>query len=232
MKLELVGKKQEAGDAVTFIFKSRTPIKWKAGQFLFYTFPHSTPDGRGITRYFTISATPHEGHVMFTTRINSQRRSSFKNKLFASPIGTKLEVSDPDGDFTVDDPGKNYIFIAGGIGITPFRSILLDLDHKNLPINVTLLYANSDNNFVFKDALEKLTIKHKNFKIKYFISPRHIELQDINKVQKSILGVKPLIYVSGPEPMTEAFEKLLKEDMGLPEERVKLDFFPGYDPIK
>lgn len=231
MKIELVDKKKEDGDAVSFIFKSNAPIEWTAGQFLFYTLPHSNPDDRGVTRYFTISSAPFEKHIMLTTRIIPEKLSSFKKKLFASPIETKIEVADPDGDFTVDDPQKKLIFISGGIGITPYRSILLDLDNKNLPINVTLLYANSDENFVFKNELERLAAKHNNFKIKYFVSPRHIEKEDIQGTIEE-MGNDPIVYFSGPEKMTEAFEKLLKEDMKLPEERIKLDFFPGYEPIK
>ncbi len=238
MKIELVEKKKETKDVTSFIFESRVPIKWTAGQFLFYTFPHPNPDERGITRYFTISAVPFEKHIMLTTRFAGNKSSSFKQKLFSAPIGTEFEVTDPDGDFIVDlprdkagDPGKKFIFISGGIGITPYRSILLDLDHRNLPINVTLLYANHNNDFLFKDELEKLAAKHPTFKIKYFVSPKHIEKEDIQKAIEE-MGDEPVVYFSGPEPMTEAFEKLLKEEMGLPEERVKLDFFPGYDPIR
>lgn len=234
MKITLNNKKKETPDVTSFIFSSRVPIKWTAGQFLFYTFPHDDTDQRGITRYFTVSSAPFEKHIMLTTRFAKEKSSSFKQKLFKSPIGTEIEVTDPDGDFAIEDlpagrhvPGNKYIFIAGGIGITPYRSILLDLDHKNLPINVTLLYANHDNNFVYKEELEALAAKHPTFKINYFVSPRHIEWKDIY----GVLGVQPLIYVSGPEPMVESFEKILKKN-GVPESRTKFDFFPGYDSIK
>ena len=139
MKIELVEKKKETKDVTSFIFESRVPIKWTAGQFLFYTFPHPNPDERGITRYFTISAAPFEKHIMLTTRFAGKKSSSFKQKLFATPIRTEVEITDPDGDFIVEDLGKKIIFIAGGIGITPYRSILLDLDQRNLPINAALL---------------------------------------------------------------------------------------------
>ncbi len=230
MKIELVEKKKQNGDAVSFIFKTPHPIKWNAGQFLFYTFPHNSPDNRGITRYFTISSAPFEQDIVITTRISADKSSTFKIELSNMKIGDKIEITDPDGDFTVEDPKQKYIFISGGIGITPYRSILLDIDHRNSPINATLLYANSDENFVFKNDMEALAAKHPSFKIKYFVSPRHIEWEDIDKAQQG-LGVKPLIYVSGPEPMVEAFEKTLRS-MKIPEERIKLDFFPGYDPIE
>lgn len=231
MKITLAKKRKETTDVTSFIFETNVPVKWIAGQFLFYTFPHDNPDERGITRYFTISAAPFEKHIMVTTKLANEHPSSFKKKLFSSPIGTKLEVTDPDGDFIIEDPSRKFVFMSGGIGITPYRSILLDLDNKNLPINAILLYANHDDNFVFRDELETLAAKHPTFKIKYFTSPRHIEKEDIQKAIDAI-GEKPLIYFSGPELMTEAFEKLLKVEMKIPEERIKLDFFPGYDPIK
>ncbi len=230
MKIELVDKKKQSGDAASFMFKSPHPIKWTAGQFLFYTFPHNSPDNRGITRYFTISSAPFEQDIVITARISADKSSTFKRELSNMKIGDRIEVTDPDGDFIVSDPGQKFVFISGGIGITPYRSILLDLDHRNLPINAMLLYANSDENFVFKDELEILATKHPSFRIEYFVSPKHIEKEDIDKAQQS-LGVQPLIYVSGPEPMVEAFEKTLRS-MKIPEERIKLDFFPGYDPIR
>ncbi|MEX2007471.1 MAG: FAD-dependent oxidoreductase [Candidatus Levyibacteriota bacterium] len=230
MKIELVDKKRESGDAVTFIFKSKTPIEWKAGQFLFYTLPHQNPDERGVTRYFTNSASPFEKNIHITTRISS-KCSSFKNRLSRMKIGSTIEATDPDGDFTIDDPRKNFVFLSGGIGITPYRSILLDLDHKSIPVSAVLLYANSDNNFLFKEELETLAIKHPSFRIRYFVSPKHIEKEDIQRAIDEI-GDEPMIYVSGPEPMTEAFEKLLKEDIRLPENRIRLDFFPGYGIIR
>lgn len=233
MKLVLKNKKQETKDVMSFIFKSNTPIKWLAGQYLFYTFPHPSPDERGVTRYFTISSTPHERNIMITTRFSDEHPSSFKQKLFNAPLGTEIGATDPDGDFTMEDSpstAKAHIFLSGGIGITPYRSILLDLDHGNLPINITLLYANSDENFVFKEELEKLAGKHQGLKIKYFISPKHIEKADIEQAIKEI-GDDPIIWFSGPEKMTEAFEKMLKEDMKIPEKRLKFDYFPGYEVI-
>lgn len=230
MKLTLLDKKKESSDAESFIFENRDEIKWSAGQFLFYTFPFNNPDERGITRYFTISSAPFEKNIVITTRVPNPA-STFKRALKNMKIGDTIEATDPDGDFIIDDLKNKNIFIAGGIGITPYRSILKDLDHKNIPINATLLYANSDENFVFKKELEILSTKHPNFKIVYFISPKHIEKEDIQEAIKET-GDEPIIWFSGPEKMTEIFEKLLKEDLKIPEKRLKFDYFPGYDPIR
>jgi len=124
------------------LLRSSAPLKWQAGQFLHYSLPHPAADDRGITRYFTIASAPFEGHVMLTTRSAAERSSSFKRALRQLPVGAAVDVGEPDGDFVVGDPGDEHVLIAGGIGVTPFRAILLDLDHRELPINATLLYAN------------------------------------------------------------------------------------------
>lgn len=99
------------------------------------------------------------------------------------------------------------------------------MDHDRQDINAELLYANRDDNFVFGDELEALTARHPNFKIHKFIGDHHIEEADLKPYADDQSNI---IYVSGPEPMVEAFEETLKEKLKVPEDRVKLDFFPGY----
>ena len=207
MTLTLFEKKQEAKDVISFKFKSGEPLSWKPGQYLFYTFPNDNPDNRGVTRYFTISSAPFEDFIMLTTRI-SKPSSTFKKSLTEMKIGDRITASGPDGDFTAEDPNKNYIFIAGGIGITPFRSILLYLNHKRLPVNVQLLYANRDEDTVFEEQLNSLVEKNENFKINYFISPHRIDENVLNG-QLSMVN-NPMMYVSGPEPFVETYSQILK----------------------
>ncbi len=226
MNLILFEKNQETRDVMSFKFKIDKPLNWKPGQYLFYTFPNDNPDNRGVTRYFTISSAPFEDFIMLTTRI-SKPSSSFKKSLVKMKIGEGITASGPDGDFTLGDPKKNYVFIAGGIGITPFRSILLDLDHKKLPINAHLLYANSDENIVFKEELKSLIIKNLNFKINYFISPLRIDEKAFQDQKQKTKDQEPIFYISGPEPFVEAYSQILKS-IGVEKERIKLDYFPGY----
>jgi ferredoxin-NADP reductase len=231
MILTLFEKKQETKDAMSFKFKSDEPIEWQAGQYFFYTLPSDDPDNRGVTRYFTISSAPFEKFIMVTTRINLPP-SSFKKSLVDMSIGDTIEASGPDGDFIIENPNRNYVFIAGGIGITPFRSILLDLDYKKLPINVQLLYANSNEDIVFKDQLDSLTSKNINFKIQYFISPVKIDektLSNFNSLASRRSGQLSTLnfYVSGPTKMVDEFSNMLKT-LGVPEKKIKLDQFSGY----
>jgi ferredoxin-NADP reductase len=143
MKFTSSATKQEANDTFSFIFAPEQPLQWKAGQLLRHELNHPNPDDRGVERFFSIASAPHEKHVMLTTRFAS-KSSSFKKALKNLRRGDAIEAHDLEGDFVVDDSRKTFVFIAGGIGITPFRAILLDLDYNRKPLNVQLLYANRD----------------------------------------------------------------------------------------
>ena len=225
MKLSLIGRKTETAGVESFIFKPSEPITWKPGQFFHYVLHHEPTDDRGSDRWFTIAAAPSENVVMITTRFASDKGSSFKKTLASFKAGDAIEVSDLDGDFTVDDLGKAYVFIAGGIGITPFRAILKDLDHNKKQPAITLLYANRDQNIIYKDELESFAKNNPRLKIRYIISPERI---DIDKVKEFVPDMRmPLFYVSGPEPMVESLGNALK-GAGIASDHLKQDWFPGY----
>lgn len=225
MKLILSEKKEEVLGVTSFILTPTEPLEWKAGQYIHYVLHHKPTDDRGSDRWFTVSAAPFEKHIMITTRFTPDKGSSFKNKLFSLEVGKKVEMSVVEGDFTVEDADQQYVFIAGGIGITPFRSIIKQLEFEKKPINVTLLYANRDQDVVFKDELEAIATVNQNFKIHYIFSPQHI---DENTVKQFVPDLQtPIFYVSGPEPMVDSLSDMLK-NMGIPEEHIKGDWFPGY----
>lgn len=224
MKLTLIEKRSEVGDVVTFIFKPEEKLVWRAGQYLHYTLPHGGADDRGEKRYFTIASAPHEGHVQITTRISS-KHSTFKDHLNLLAVGESIEAEGLEGDFVVEDPAREMVLIAGGIGITPYRAMLLDMDHKGQVINAKLLYANRDENFVFQDELEALRAKHPYFSIQYFTGDRHIDELAIRREVSNL--TTRLFYISGPEPMVKSLAEVLG-GMGVPQEKIKLDDFPGY----
>jgi ferredoxin-NADP reductase len=225
MKFTLSVTKQEANDTFSFIFAPEQPLQWKAGQLLRYVLNHPNPDDRGVERFFSIASAPHEKQVMLTTRFAS-KSSSFKKALKNFRPGDAIEAHDLEGDFVVDDSRKTFVFIAGGIGITPFRAILLDLDYNKKPLNVQLLYANRDNDFPYQKELEALRTRHPEFRIDYVVSPNRIDEKSIAQLVPDIQ--KPMLYVSGPEPMVESTDEILKQ-IGVPEKRIKNDFFPGYE---
>jgi ferredoxin-NADP reductase len=225
MKLKLAERRSEVPGVESFIFEPATPLSWQAGQYIHYVLHHEPTDDRGSDRWFTVSSAPYEGRVMITTRLALEEGSSFKKKLASLVPGKSIEMSVVEGDFTVDDPAKEYVFIAGGIGITPFRSILAQAAHEGIKLKATLIYANRNENIVFKGELDALAAENPDLRISYVIDPQRI---DEDAIRESVPDLsKPVFYISGPEPMVKVLAETVKS-MGVSEENVKLDDFPGY----
>jgi ferredoxin-NADP reductase len=136
-----------------------------------------------------------------------------------------MEFSDLDGDFIVSDSKKQYVFIAGGIGITPFRAILKQAEHEKKRLRVTLIYANRKNVAAYQKELETMAKRNPHFRIHYLFHPRRIDKDTIKELVPNLKT--PLFYVSGPEPMVESIGKMLQQ-IGIPKKRIKQDWFPGY----
>ena len=224
MRLGFIGRKKEAQDVYSFFFQSEKPLKWQAGQYLHYELPHPNADKRGIGRWFTISAAPFEKHITLTTRFDSKPGSTFKKALLLLEPGAVVETGEPRGDFVYEPDASRLIFIAGGIGITPYRSMLLQLDHEDNRLNIDLLWVNRDNSFVFNEEMEGLAKKHPEFNLKKFIGDKRISRDDFKPY---LADESILFYLSGPKPMVETYQQqLLELNVDLP--RIKLDYFPGY----
>lgn len=226
MKLKLLEKKQETEDTFSFIFLPEEPLSWKAGQFIFYTIPHEDKDGRGDTRHFTITTPPYENKIMLTTRYSFQKSSSFKKALFAKEPGDIVEVRDIRGNFTIEDVDNKFVFIAGGIGITPFYSILLELENQKKIKDIILIYSNrKKENIVFRDELERMNKEHPGLRIVYIFSPQHC---DKELIQESVSDIqKRIFYLSGPFRMVKSVEEALKE-LKVDKNKIKKDYIPGY----
>ena len=125
-----------------FIFAADRRLTFRPGQYLEWTLPHTAPDSRGNRRYFTIASSPNDSHVMLGVKFYKPA-STFKRALAAMKPGDTLAVGQLAGDFVLPkNPHTKLAFIAGGIGITPFRSMvghLLDCKEKR---DIVLLYSN------------------------------------------------------------------------------------------
>lgn len=225
MKLKLKFKKPEAHGVFSFGLEPEAPLHWEPGQYLHYILPHANADERGTGRWFTISSAPYEKDVVITTRF-TDKGSSFKDALGQLEIGQQIESDDgPKGFFLLQPWASRHIFIAGGIGVTPYRSMLLQLDHDNRPIPVDLLYANKDAEFVFDQDLTSLAKKHSEFKIKKFIGDQRIQKEDLECYSQDD---STMFYLSGPRPMVESYQHMLVK-LGTGEKRILTDYFPGYN---
>lgn len=227
MILTLFNKVPRTADVTSFYFKPQIPVKWEAGQYMHFTLPHDNPDDRGTSRFFTISSAPFEENIMLTTRFTGDTSSTFKNALLKMEIGQNISALMPQGEFVIKDFAKNYVFIAGGIGITPFRSILLDLDfNKKLSnMEIFLIYSNRSNDIVFKEEFDSLGLKNPILKVRYVISPEICNIELIKNTISDFQG--KIYYISGPINMVKSIEDALSK-AGIEDDRIKKDYFPGY----
>ena len=229
MKLQYRNSAPLVDNIKTFVFTPTEPETWQAGQFIHLTLAHENQDDRGDERWFTISSAPFEKDVWITTRWFGENSSTFKKTLNKLEPGDIIEVDEPEGNFIESDVNVEYIFVAGGIGITPIRSILKQLDFEGKPIRAELLYANRDSeNIAFKEELELLSDKHEGFNITYYIGDHLIDESDLRNFGSKTQN--PHYYISGPEPMVKAFKATLNS-IGIEKSHIKLDYFPGYDEI-
>jgi len=222
MELKLINKENLAGNVWAFRFQPKRPVNWTAGQYIKVELPHDNPDDEGISRYFTVSSAPYEGVIQITTRVTD---STFKKALAALPEGGGLQlIKEPSGDFVWEDSDKPMVFIAGGIGITPFYSILKQRHHDKQPLKVLLIYGSRDDEVPFKEEFAQWQAADSGFKISYQVG--------IRLAPDVLKGITPelnesLVYLSGPEPMVEDLGDQLKA-AGLSEAQLKQDFFPNY----
>ncbi|MFI5240442.1 MAG: FAD-dependent oxidoreductase [Candidatus Saccharimonadia bacterium] len=224
MKFKLIENLEVAPGVWSFRFDPPHKLDWTPGQYIEYNLPHEHPDDRGITRWFTISSTPDEAYLQITTRIDAKRSSSFKLALLALKPGDTIEAGSPEGDFTYlsHDPA---VFLAGGIGITPYRAIIAARHKLGASLPITLCYGARDNNFVFYDELENIRAHHPEMKINYIVADISFTREFLSTNLAS--WKDKMIYVSGPEVMVEALDDELKT-LKVPERLRKSDYFPNY----
>lgn len=224
----------EALNIRTFYFKSAKPVRYSAGQFIELTVPHNNPDERGVKRWFTLSSSPSQELLSITTKITPEHGSTFKKALLALSAGAELHMSDAMGDFVLPKQEQTpLIFVAGGIGITPFHSMLQWQIDKDEQRPIKFIYAvHTEGEIVFLDTFHKAK-QHVTIVVGKPSSAWGGERGRVDA--KMILGLeKPtdnsLIYLSGPEPMIESLAKELAAT-GLRKNQLVTDSFPGYSEL-
>lgn len=197
-------------------------MRYVAGQFIEITLPHANADERGIRRWFTLSSAPGHELVSITTR-RAEQSSSFKQVLLSLKTGDTLEISEPMGDFVLPiNPQTPLVFVAGGIGITPFHAIVQSLLDKKEERNIQFLYSvKTESDQIFSQVFQQSFIE------KYlFVGQSRLSAQHIVDVVQGIEGKQ--LFISGPEPMTEAIVDEFKSQFGMTQDQLITDYFPGY----
>jgi ferredoxin-NADP reductase/nitrite reductase/ring-hydroxylating ferredoxin subunit len=222
-------------------------FEYNAGQYAFFDIGGVYDDPKGPIRHFTISSSPtEEDFIMFTTRI---RDSPYKKRLAALEERSKVKVRGPKGHFVLhDDYSKPAIFLSGGIGVTPFRSMIKYATDKQLPLKIIMFNSNrNQDNILFKKEFDDWTNINKSLKIIYTISEdkqkgsesvttdndwkgeygRIDKEMTLKNLDKTLLD-NSIFYICGPPGMLKSMQSLLVEELKISKERIKVEEFTGY----
>ncbi len=212
-------------DTFDFIFASPKQLAFAPGQYLEWTLGHEKTDSRGNRRYFTIASSPTEPEIRMGVKFyDDGKTSSFKQTLSALKSGDTIVASQLAGDFTLPkDKTQKLAFIAGGIGVTPFRSMVKYLMDNEEKRDIAMLYSNkTPGGIAYKDIFDQASTAI-NLKTTYATGRTSTEI-----IKQSIPDYKQRhFYISGPQAMVSATDKILR-DLGVPSTQIKKDFFPGF----
>ncbi len=237
-------KRAEVADR-TMAFHFEKPSGWtfKPGQFVDISLidPPQT-DTEGNTRSFSISSAPYEEHLLVATRM---RDTAFKGVLRTMPLDAQVKVEGPFGNLALhNNAARPAVFLAGGIGITPFRGIALWAARERLKHRIFLFYSNRrPEDAAFLDELQSLERENQNYRCiatmtKIESSRRHwrgesghISQRMIEKylgpTESSSSGAGPVYYIAGPPAMVSELKTMLTNS-GTDEDDIRLEEFTGY----
>lgn len=233
----LRGREEVAEGTMAFHLERPADFQFKAGQYVDISLinPPET-DSEGIVRTFSIASAPYENQLLVATRM---RKSAFKRVLAILPVGTELKLEGPMGSFTLHkNRAKAAVFLAGGIGITPFLSILRQAAEERLPQRLYLFYSNRQpKDAAFLKDLEILSKLNTNFIFIPSMSemekskldwPNERGFIDREMLLRHMDGLKgPIYYAAGPPAMVAAMREMLT-NAGVEEDDIRTEEFGGY----
>ena len=233
MKAVFDHTRDEAANIRTFFFKPEKPVRYTAGQYTELTLLHKA-DNRGQKRWFTLSSGPEQEFLTITTKHADRDGSTFKKALWSLKPGAEVHMAEPMGDFVLPKLIQTpLVFVAGGIGLTPFHSMAEWLATTGEIRPIKFIYGvRTEDEIIFQDTFQQTGIEP----TVVVSDPSPAWGGERGRLSADlILGLeKPsddtLIYISGPEPMVEALEKDLKK-AGIRKDRLVGDFFPNYTSI-
>lgn len=236
-RAKLLSRSVVAEGTMAFHFARPSGFTFKAGQAADLTLLNPAEiDSEGNTRTFSIASPPFEDQLTFTTRM---RETAFKRSLKVAPTGTEIHITQPSGSFTLHkNANKPAVFLAGGIGITPFLSIVRQADHDRLPHKLSLFYSNRrPEDAPFLEILEKLEKTNLNFRLVATMTEMSRSTRawrgNTGFISGAMLATQlgslqgPIYYVAGPPPMVAAMREMLV-GAGVDEDDMRTEEFAGY----
>src|SRR3989344_4540247 len=221
--LTLKEKIHETGDIYSFIFTAANLPSWQAGQHSIFTIPARPVEGK-TWRPFSVASSPHENEIRIGTIVSAEP-SSFKHHLSTLNPGDKIRMFGPYGELYITKKMRHVVGVAGGIGITPFRSIIADLAKNPTDTKLPLIYSAREGQHAYRGDLEKWREQNPNIEIIYTTTPEEVNAELAKQVEAYKNDAHYLL--SGPPNMIEALCSKLSES-GIAKDHVLNDPFKGY----
>lgn len=234
MKATVAEKREVAKGTLLVLFAVDDYPDYRPGSYFWVELPdRGHQDEKGLRRHISLVTSPTDkGVVGLATRL---RDSAFKRTLAELEVGAEVEVEEPKGSFLLpEETDAEYVFVAGGIGITVFRSMLCYVAHERLPYRITLVYSNRDReSAAFLDDLEEFERRIEGLRVVLTMTDddgwegesRRLDADVLAELLGGLEGKQFLI--AGPPPMAEGVGESLRA-AGVPEDRVLVDKFSGY----
>jgi ferredoxin-NADP reductase len=234
MKATVAEKREVAKGTLLVLFAVDGYPAYRPGHYFWVELPdRGYEDEKGLRRHISLVTSPTEpGVVGLATRL---RDSAFKRTLAELELGDEVQVEEPKGSFLLpEDTSVDYVFVAGGIGITVFRSMLRYIADEELPYRITLVYSNRDReSAAFLDELEDLERRIDGLRVVLTMTEQEGwegETRQLDaEVLRELLGglEDKRFLVAGPPAMAEGVSDSLRA-AGVPEDSVLADKFSGY----
>ncbi len=224
VRLTLKQANSLAANIQEFVFTPDRPMPFAAGQYLEWALPHRRPDLRGSRRYFTIASSPTESELRIGIKLGPGRTSSFKTALAALKPGQWLTAAHAAGDFTLPTNASiKQVWIAGGIGVTPYRSMAKYLTDTKQRRDIHLIYlASSAEAFAYRDIFDQAS-QSVGIKVHYLVTPL------TPKLLRELVPdwQEREYYISGPSGLVRLHQNSLRS-AGIEASKIKVDDFPGF----
>ncbi|TAN21977.1 MAG: FAD-dependent oxidoreductase [Acidobacteria bacterium] len=236
-RLRLLAREEIAEQTTAFYLEKPPNLRYAPGQFVdlgLVDLPEWDEEGK--SRSLTIASAPCEGRLLFAMRM---RNTPYKRRLGALPLGSELIIDEPEGAFTLqNDARRPAVFLAGGIGVTPFRSMIRQSVHERLQRRLFLFYSNRrPEDAAFLEELRALAREHEWFRfIPTMTQPwqsRRGWTEETEYIGPELIGrhvgalAEPVYYLAGPPAMIQSVNQALVE-AGVNRSDINADPFDGY----
>lgn len=226
-EVALTGREDVAEGTMAFRFAKPAGFGFKPGQSVNFTLIDPPAEPNNARRTFSLASAPFEDELAVATRM--REGSAFKRALKALPIGAKVRLAGPLGAMTLhEDAARAAVFIAGGIGITPFRSMLRQAEHDRLEHRLLLLYSNRRREHAaFLAELQALERRNARFRLLAAMTDTDGVINEETLKRFAGDAAAPLYYLAGPPAMVEAMKAILARN-GVGADEVRSEEFFGY----